>query len=47
LYLRFWEDKSTRQIAQSEGCSSRTVDRALQNALESLQERMLEEMDAK
>ncbi|MGA7731356.1 MAG: sigma-70 family RNA polymerase sigma factor [Chloroflexia bacterium] len=46
LHLRFWEDKSSRQIAQSEGCTQRTVNRAVQSALASIQDLMQEDWDA-
>jgi DNA-directed RNA polymerase specialized sigma24 family protein len=46
LHLRFWEDKSSRQVAQSEGCTQRTVNRAVQSALASIQDLMQEDWDA-
>ncbi len=45
LRLRFWEDKSSKQIAQSEGCSQRTVDRTIKSALADLREIVQEEWD--
>jgi RNA polymerase sigma factor (sigma-70 family) len=46
IRMRFWEDKSSRQIAQSQGCTQRTVNRVVQSALESIQDRMQEDWDA-
>jgi RNA polymerase sigma factor (sigma-70 family) len=47
VHLRYREDRSSRQIAKSEGCSQRTVDRDLQLALASIQELMREEMEVR
>ena len=47
VHLRYREDRSSRQIAKSEGCSQRTVDRDLQFALASIHDLMQEEMEVR
>ena len=46
VQLRFWEDRSSRQIASREGCSPRTVNRGLSAALAQIKWQLAEDREA-